>query len=160
MIGFVIRFIIQVIALLGVVQVMPGISVDSFQTALLAALVLGVVNVFLRPVLLVFTLPLNVLSLGLLTLVINGFLFQLVSKVVDGFQVQSFRDAIWGALLFSIFSFLLNLLINPQGHISFQAGRMSATGSAGHSPRRGEVIDIEARKEEGAHGGETKRLSD
>jgi len=156
MAGFLLRFIIQVVALLGVVHFMPGITVDGFDAALWAALALGLVNAFLRPVLLFFTLPLNVLSLGFLTLFINGFLFHLASQLVPGFHVRSFWDAVWGALLLSVFGFLLNLLINPQGHISFQARSTRPAGGR----KRGDVIDVEGSSQSDHVDGQRKRISD
>lgn len=115
MINFVIKWFVNVVALLIVVKIIPGIKVDRWQTAIFSALMLGLVNAILRPLVILFTLPLNILSLGLFTLVINGFMFYLVSKLVPGFTVNGFWNAFWGALFFSIISFLLSLFINPQG---------------------------------------------
>jgi putative membrane protein len=105
----------------------PGIRVDRIETALVAALVLGLVNALLRPVLVYLTLPLTIMSLGFFTLIINGALFYMVSKLVKGFSVVSFWDAVWGALLFSVFSFMLNIFFKP--------GRMSAPGFSGQARR-------------------------
>jgi putative membrane protein len=141
--GFFVRWWVNIIALLAVVLLVPGIHVDKFETALLAALALGLVNAFLRPALIAFTLPLNVLSLGFFTLLINGFLFLLVSRIVPGFAVTSFWNAVWGALAFSIFSFILNLLVKPPGKPGARFGR---GGNAGGT-RRDNVIDIEGKVE-------------
>jgi putative membrane protein len=139
MLGFFIRWWVNIIALLAVVLLVPGIHVDKFETALMAAFALGLVNAFLRPLLVAFTLPLSILSLGLFTLLINGLLFFLVSRIVPGFVVLSYWNAVWGALAFSIFSFILNLLIHPSGRINVRSHR----GSAAQRPRRDNVIDVE-----------------
>jgi putative membrane protein len=141
--GFFIRWWGNIVALLAVVLLVPGIHVDRFQTALLAALALGLVNAFLRPVLLAVTLPLNILSLGFFTLLVNGFLFFLVSRIVPGFVVTSFWNAVWGALAFSIFSFILNLMIKPSGKIDTQFYKAGNTGKS----RRDNVIDVEGKVE-------------
>jgi putative membrane protein len=141
MIGFIIRFFANVLSLFAVATFVPGINVDNSRSLVLAVLALGLVNAVLRPVILLFTLPFNILSLGLLTLFINGLLFYGVSKIVKGFYVSGFWSAFWGAIVFSIISFFLNLLINPQGN-KFKV-RYQSKGRAG-SRRKGEVIDVEA----------------
>ncbi len=154
--NFFIRWWVNVIALLGVVLFIPGIHVDKFQTALLAALVLGLVNAFLRPMLIAFTMPLTILSLGLFTLVINGFLFFLVSRIVPGFTVDSFWSAVWGALVFGIFSFMINLLIAPSANVKVRmAPSGNPTGYRGRScgRSRDNVIDVEAKVESGSRRG-------
>jgi putative membrane protein len=148
-----IRLWVNIVALLAVVLLVPGIRVDNFQTALLAALALGLANTFLRPALIAFTLPINILSLGFFTLLINGFLFFLVSRIVPGFVVLSFWNAVWGALAFSIFNFILNLLLKPSGSIKtrffYKAGGRTRGQTSGQS-RRDNVIDIEGKVDEGA----------
>lgn len=136
MAGFCVRWICDTLALMAVVWLVPGISVDSVQTLVAAALVLGLVNATLRPVLLVWTLPFNILSLGLLTLFINGLLFYAVSKLVAGFWVAGFASAFWGALAMAIVSFLLNTLISSRGRVSMGVYRQ---GSARR--RYDDVID-------------------
>ncbi len=118
--SFFVTWIINTIALLIVVHIAPGINVDRWQTAAMAAFVLGLVNVFLKPLIILFTLPLNILSLGLFTFVINGFMLYLVSQFVQGFSIVSFEAAFQGALLFSIISFILNLLLNTKGRFKMQ----------------------------------------
>ena len=113
MVGLIIRWFANIVALLAVVKLVPGINIDSSRTLVVAALVLGLVNAVLRPFIILLTLPLNVLSLGLLTFFVNGFLFYGVSKMVSGFIVSDYLSAFLGALAFGIISFLLNLLINP-----------------------------------------------
>lgn len=112
------KWLINALVLLGIAYLVPGIEVKSFYTALILALLLGLVNVFLRPLLIVLTLPLNILTLGLFTFFINAFLFWLLSTVVKGFDVANFWAAFLGALLITLVSWLLNQLIrdnNPHG---------------------------------------------
>jgi len=96
-------------ALFFVMKLVPGIQVDRFQDLLAGALVIGLLNAFLRPVIILLTLPVTVLTLGLFTLVINGLMFYLAATLVHGFRVSGFATAFVAALLFSLFSFLLNL---------------------------------------------------
>jgi len=104
-------WLINAVSLLLVAHLMPGIHVTSFLTALLVALVLGLVNSLLRPLLLILTLPINILTLGLFTLVVNGFCFWLVAEVLKGFTVSSFMAAIFGALAYSVVSWLASALL-------------------------------------------------
>src|SRR3989338_11044424 len=95
----VLRWLFSAAALMLLPYVIAGISVQSFYSALVAALILGLINSLIRPVLLLLTLPVNVLTLGLFTLVINTFLFWLAATVVKGFNVADFWSAFWGALI-------------------------------------------------------------
>jgi putative membrane protein len=112
--SFLLIWFINSISLLVVVNVVSGISVSSWQTAIVAALVLGLLNAFLRPLIIFLTLPVNILTLGLFTLLINGFMFYLVAMLVRGFVISGYWDAFLGALVFSIISFLLNYLIRSE----------------------------------------------
>lgn len=106
-------WLINTIALFALPWLMDSIQIDSFATALLAALVLALVNTLIRPILLVLTLPFTVLSLGLFIFVINGLMFWAASEMVDGFHVAGFLSAVAGALLYSVISWALSaLLIN------------------------------------------------
>ena len=93
------RWLLSAAALMLIAYYLPGISVASFYTALIAALVLGLVNALIRPIILALTLPVNILTLGLFTFVINALLFWLVATVVKGFSVAGFWPAFWGALI-------------------------------------------------------------
>ena len=102
-------------------QYVPGISVASFYTALVLAIFWGIVNVILKPIFLIFTLPINILSLGLFTFVINGFLFWFLSTFIKGFYVESFGYAVLGALLLSLGSWMIQYLLKQSrdgGHTS------------------------------------------
>ena len=93
-------------------NLIDGIYVDGFGSVLVAAIILGIVNAIIRPLLLVLTLPLNVLTLGLLTFVINGFMLKLAAAVVGGFDVVGMWPAIVGALVLSVVSTVLNWLVD------------------------------------------------
>jgi putative membrane protein len=108
----ILQWIISAAVLLGIAYLVPGITVHSFYSALIAALILGLVNVVIKPVILLLTLPANILTLGLLTFVINAFLFWFAATIVKGFDVAGFWPAFWGALLMSIASWLLAGVIN------------------------------------------------
>ena len=111
---FLISWLINTTALLVVVHLVSGINIDRWQTTFVASLVLGLLNTFIRPVLILLTLPVNVLTLGIFTLFINGFMFYLAASLVKGFEVMNFGSAFLGALVFSIIAFLLNLVIGPE----------------------------------------------
>ncbi len=108
-------WLINAIALLGVAYLLPSIQVSSFTTALIAALLLGLVNTLVRPVLVILTLPVTLLTLGLFILVINALLFWFVGSILRGFVVQDFATAFIGALLYSIISWLLSSLLLKGG---------------------------------------------
>lgn len=99
------------LALLAVAYLLPGVRVDGFLSALVAALVLGFINTLVRPLLILLTLPVTVLTLGLFLFVLNGLLFWFAGSVLRGFEVSGFWVALLGALLYSIISSLLALLI-------------------------------------------------
>ncbi|MFZ5510729.1 MAG: phage holin family protein [Pseudomonadota bacterium] len=105
------RWAINALVLLGIPYLLDSVRVDSFYTALITALVLGLANALIRPVLILLTLPITLLTLGLFTLVINGLLFWFVASFVEGFYVAGFWAAFFGALLYSVFSSLLNMLL-------------------------------------------------
>jgi len=105
-------WILNSVALLAVAYLLPGIVVASFGSAMFAALILGLVNMLVRPVLVVLTLPITIVTLGLFLFVINALLFWFVGSVLKGFQVQGFWWAVGGAILYSIISGLLSNLIH------------------------------------------------
>jgi putative membrane protein len=115
--GFLIRLCLNAVALLIVSTVIPGIEVKGVLPALSAAFFLGLVNAVVRPIILILTLPLTIVTLGLFIPVINAFLLSLVSLMIQGFEVHGFWSAVFGALLLSIVSGLLSLFINDQGRV-------------------------------------------
>jgi putative membrane protein len=114
MVRLLIVWILNAIALLAVAYLMPTIQVASVGTALLAALVLGLVNTLVRPLLIVLTLPVTLLTLGLFLLVINGLLFWAVGSFLEGFTVASFWSGFFGAMLYSLISWLLSAILKPR----------------------------------------------
>lgn len=104
-------WLINALALLAVSYLMPSVQVSSFGAALVAALVLGLVNAVIRPVLVLLTLPATLLTLGLFIFVINGLLFLGVAHLLEGFYVAGLWPAILAAILFSIVSWLLSALV-------------------------------------------------
>ena len=107
----ILTWLINAAALLAVPYLMHSVSFSSVGSALFAALVLGLVNTLIRPILIVLTLPVTVVSLGLFIFIINGFMFWLVAQMVGGFHVTSFWAAIGGALLYSVISWALSTLL-------------------------------------------------
>ncbi len=106
---FIIRLIINMVAILIISYLFPKmIRVDGFMPALVAAFLLGIVNAIIRPILILLTLPLTIVTLGLFLLVINGLMLWLVSAVVRGFSVSGFWGAVLGAILISIVSWILS----------------------------------------------------
>jgi putative membrane protein len=104
-------WLINTAALIAVAYLMPSISVSSFTTALVAALVLGLVNAVIRPILVILTLPVTILTLGLFIFVINGLLFWLVGSFIEGFHVAGFWAGVVGAIVYSLISWALSALV-------------------------------------------------
>ena len=119
MIGFLLRWSINLLALVVAAALIKGISIQSIEMGILAAGILGIINAVIRPIVLILTLPINLLTLGLFTLVINAAMLKLVSAVVPGLVIESFGAAIFGALIISITSWLLNIFIGGDGKIVF-----------------------------------------
>ena len=111
MVSLIAKWLIVALALLATAYIIPGIEVVSFYIALVVALLLGIVNLTLRPILVILTLPINIITLGLFIFIINGFLFWLLGTFVRGFEVAGFGTAILGALVVSVISYLGNKFI-------------------------------------------------
>jgi len=110
---FIIRLLINMVAILIIAYLLPKvIGVDSWMAALVAAFLLGFVNTFIRPLLVLLTLPLTVVTFGFFLLVINGLLLWLVSAVVRGFHVNGFWGAVIGSILISIVSWVLSSFVS------------------------------------------------
>jgi len=116
-------WLINALSLLTVAYVMPGIAIASFGTAMLAAVVLGLVNAFIRPLLILLTLPATILTLGLFIFVINGLLFWLVGTTLQGFIVTGFWPGVFGAIVYSIVSWALASLVLPERSIHVEIRR-------------------------------------
>ncbi len=136
MTGILLRWLILTAAILAAAYLLNGIEVRDFLSALLAAAVLGILNAFFRPLLLLLTLPLNILSLGLFTFVINAFLLKMASGVIPGFEVHGFWTALFGALIITLVSGLLNALIGND---------TDRRDSGGQGQDRDDVIDLKRR---------------
>jgi putative membrane protein len=108
--GLLIRLIVNAVALWVVTLIVPGITASGPGGLILAALILGIVNAILRPILIVLSLPLELITLGLFTLVINALLFWLVGALHVGLYVAGFWPAFWGAIVMSIVSWILSFL--------------------------------------------------
>src|SRR5690349_9762576 len=106
-----ITWLINALALLALPYLFASIHVDSFATALVAALILGLINTLIRPVLVLLTLPVTLLTLGLFIFIINGLMFWLVANMVGGFAVAGFWSAVGGALIYSVISWGLSALL-------------------------------------------------
>jgi len=105
------RWLISAFTLMLVAYCIPGIVVANFYSALIAALILGLINAIIRPLIVLLTLPINILTLGLFTLIINSFLFWLVASIVKGFYVFGFAAAFWGALIMWLVGWIINMLL-------------------------------------------------
>ena len=108
--GFIVRVIVNGLALIAVAYLVPGVHVTGFLGAVIAALVLGIVNAVLRPILIILSLPIQILTLGLFTFIINALLFYLVGKLGIGLVVSGFGAALIGSIVLSIVSWLLSLV--------------------------------------------------
>jgi putative membrane protein len=104
-------WLLNALCLLGVAYLLPGVHVVDFKSALLAAAVLGVINTFIRPVLMLLTLPITLLTLGLFSIVLNALMFALAAYFLSGFNVDGFWSAFLGAILFGVLSWAANTLL-------------------------------------------------
>ena len=119
--GVLLRWIINTFALAVVSAIVPGIHSTGLGPTLIAALVLGLLNALVRPILLLITLPINLLTLGLFTFVVNGFMLKLTASFVEGFTVDGFGSAILGALVLSVVSFVLSNVVADDGRFTWVA---------------------------------------
>jgi putative membrane protein len=142
---FIVNWLINIAALFIVIHVVAGVGADNWQAIIAAAFVLGLFNAFLRPLVIALTLPINILSFGLFTLIINGLFFYLAAKFVKGFTVMNFWNALWASIVFSIISFILNIILAPAATFSL---RTQAYNSANRQKRYEDAIDVEAKVED------------
>ena len=108
---FLISWLISAVAIVLTAYLLPGVRLSGFFAALVTSLVLGLINTFIKPLLLLLTLPLNILTLGLLTFVINALLIMLTSSVVPGFVVTGFGWALLFSLILSIINYALGMIV-------------------------------------------------
>ncbi len=119
MIGILFRWLALTVAITIAAYLLEGIHISGFFSAIFAAAILSILNALFRPIALIITLPINVLSLGLFTFVINALMLKMASAVIPGFNVQGFWTAILGSMIISIISWLLNSFISDQGSVSY-----------------------------------------
>lgn len=110
MMQLVVRWMVNAIALYIVTRILPGIQVADFLSALIAVLVIGLVNALIKPILVLLTLPITILTFGLFALVINALMLMLAGNLTPGFQVDGFGTAFLGSILLSIISTILHSL--------------------------------------------------
>lgn len=110
MLHWILSLVISAVILLIISRVVSGFELDGFGPALIAALVIGVINAIVRPVIAFLTFPITVLTLGLFLFVLNGLMLKLASVLVPGFRIKGFMPAIWGALLLAIANLLIDRL--------------------------------------------------
>ncbi len=107
----ILSLVVSALALMGTAYFVPGFRVKNFGHALLAALVIGIVNVLVRPFLILLTLPLNILTLGLFTFVVNAIVLKICAGLLDGVDLDGFGNAIVGAVILAILNALLQAIV-------------------------------------------------
>ena len=117
--GIFLRWLILTFSIIATSYLIDGIQVSGFVSAFFAAAILGILNAFFRPVLFILTLPVNILSLGLFTFVINALMLMMVSGVISGFKVYGFWSAVFGSLFISLVSWLLTSFISERGTVQY-----------------------------------------
>ncbi len=117
--GLFLRWLLVTISIIITSYLVDGIWVDGFFSAFFAAAVLGILNALFRPILIIITLPINFITFGLFTFVINALLLKMVSGVVPGFHVYGFWAAVFGSLIISLVSWVLSSFVNERGRISY-----------------------------------------
>lgn len=140
--GIFVRWLTLTVAIVFTSYLLDGIHVSGFFSALLAAAILGILNAFLRPIALVLTLPINILSLGFFTFVINALMLKMASGIIAGFDVTGFWTAIFGSLFISIISWLLNSFINERGTVTSFDAEFKARRRP-RQPADNDTIDLE-----------------
>lgn len=117
--GIFTRWLILTGAIMFASYLLDGIRVSSFFSAFFAAAMLGILNAFFRPIVIILTLPINLLSLGLFTFVINALMLKMASGVISGFEVYGFWSAVFGSLVISVVSWLVSSFINERGTVEY-----------------------------------------
>ena len=117
--GIFIRWLILTVAIIIASYLLEGIRVSGFFSAFFAAAMLGILNAFFRPIIFLLTLPINIMTLGLFTFVINAIMLMMASGVISGFEVSGFWSAVFGSLSISIVSWILTSFINKRGTVKY-----------------------------------------
>lgn len=105
-----VRWILFTLAIIFVAWLVPGISVDNFQSAMLVTVIIALINIFIRPLIQLVTLPINILTLGIFGLIVNAFLFMLAGYLAPGFEVESFLSAFLGSIVLSFLGLIINMI--------------------------------------------------
>jgi putative membrane protein len=141
--NFLQRWVVTTLAVLVAAWLVPGIRFDTPSTLFLASLLLGFLNAFVRPLLLVFSLPLLVVTLGLFVPVLNALLLLFVGELVKGFEVAGFWPALGGSLVISFVSIVINVLLGRGPRMEVRSGsRRPPGGPSGPGTGNGPVIDV------------------
>ncbi|HLZ46429.1 MAG TPA: phage holin family protein [Gemmatimonadales bacterium] len=125
--GFLIRLVITALGLWVADQLLPGIAFASTGALIVSALVLGIVNAFIRPIIFFLTLPLTILTLGFFILIVNGISLALVAWLVPGFHIAGLWSATWGAIIVSLTSWVASHFVGGSGRIE-RLQRVEVTG--------------------------------
>ena len=138
--NFLQRWLVTTLAVLVAAWLVPGIHYDTAVTIFLASLLLGFLNAFVRPLLLILSLPLLLVTLGLFVPVLNALLLMFVGRLVRGFEVAGFWPALWGSLVISIVSITINLLLGRGARVQVRRGTTRSPEDKGGGD--GPVIDV------------------
>ena len=117
--GLLIRWIVSALSLLAVGYLVPGFEVKNFLYALAAAAVLGILNAVVRPILIVLTLPLTILTMGLFIFVINALMLWFLSAILEGIEISGFWSALFGAIILSAIGWVTSSFINDSGRFQY-----------------------------------------
>jgi putative membrane protein len=143
--AYILRFLIHIVSFVVVLRIVPGIRSENWETTIIAAIVFGLINIFIKPIVVGITFPLTLLTFGIFIFFINAFMFWLVARFVPGFTINDFLSAFLGSLLFCLVSFILNLLIQPNDRFRIQFY------STKHRSKKNQPIDVEFKVEEEEH---------
>ncbi len=111
MISLIAQLLLSALTLLFVAYLVPGISIDNIYVAIISAVILGILNILVKPILVILTLPITIVTLGLFIFVINAFIFLFVASFIEGFTVDGFIPALIGSILVSVISIVTKHLI-------------------------------------------------
>ncbi|MBW1862079.1 MAG: phage holin family protein [Deltaproteobacteria bacterium] len=117
--GLFFRWLVLTAAIMFASYLVEGIHVSGFFSAFFTAAILGILNAFFRPILIILTLPINIMTLGLFTFIINAMMLKMASGLMPGFEVYGFWPALFGSLVISIVSWVLNSFVNEKGRVEF-----------------------------------------
>ena len=108
------RWLLNTFILMFVAYIVPGVSFSGFWSALITSAIFGLINAIIRPLMIILTLPINIITLGLFTLIVNALMFWLASTIIKGFEVTGFAAAFWGALAYWIIIVVINYLFEDR----------------------------------------------